>query len=1824
MERLSNRLTTGLWGVLGITLLSAAAMAITHRAAPRGVDAPPYAISLSTDVQHVPLPDGRWLDVYGAQGRAYLSDALHTERLALPESRRYGSATVMPSGQVLLWGGVDSAGHILGYGQWFDPRTKQFVRASNLGLPARAAHTLTVLTDGRVLMAGGWAGTKVPTQQALVWDVLQRQVAPVDGMADVPRFGAKAQVLSNGAVRIDGGTDPQGFPVKTSVLYDPQAQALLSVGHDSRAGDSVVAGVTTFPGADAADTPLRGPLALRFTEPVNLRELAGGKGVRLLGPNGIVDIRVIGAEGGRLAFVQLPDDLYPGARYTLFVQGLHTATGKELPYTASGFTTATFGAIGVSLAGQGSRPAAPVTEIPATSAAPPLMLTAGPEKSACAAKDIQSLCREHNLVLDGAWYPGQDNAPDASGGHWRLYHSRQTLPDTKIQEAHLAKNETALIGQVRRIDESPVANVEISIGEHKVRTDAQGVFVLDGLTEGRQEVFVDGRTATRGDIEYGRFLVGADIKAGTHNRMPFVMYLPRVLARDKIKVPSPTTREVVLTHPEMPGLELHIPAGTVFKDREGKVLTELAIVPTPVDHAPFPLPANFPMYFTIQPGDAVVQGLTAEAAKGIRLVYPNYGKQPAQTAADFWVYNVKSGWQMYGGGHVTADAKQLAPDPGVRLVWALGAGASVGNTVKPSDMTCGGKTVGEPIDLQTGDFFHEWVDLQVNDVIPLQVMRAQNGHAYTAFGSGAGFNYGMHLYSSNGFNSISLVMPCSQGITFNLVSGSATWPFTPATVWRHTATNSEFYGATLQFLFDTTSDGAHWVLTKKDGSQYWFNRHAPNSLAFIQDRFGNQVKLVYNGGLLEQVISPSGRTITFANGPNNFISSATDNAGRTVSYEYDDADIKAVDGSYLSVLTKVTYPDGTNEQYTYQSVPGAGVTNMLLPAMKTMRDRRGNIWVNNEWGSDPLNASTLGRITKQTLADGTSYQFSYTTDANGIVKAALVTDPNGNKEYVTFDPVSKYPLTDTRAFGTPLAQTTTYDRQASGLINSITDALGRVTAYSYDGLGNVAAITLLSGTSNAVTYRFTYTVDYNQIASVTDPLNHTTTFSYNNGCLAQITDPLGHSTTIACNSAGQPTAIEDALGHLTTLSYQGYDLVSVTDALSRAMNFTVDALGRRVSVKDPQGNVVLVRYDTNNRVAQVIDGLNQSTTVAYDGNGNPLSVTLPNNKVIAATYDNRNRRVTRTDALGQSETWTYDGMNHPLSYTDRKNQLTTYTYDALNRRSLVAYADGSGMQASYDAGNRLTSILDTASGSLSWSYDDLNRMTQAVTPQGTIAYGYDAASRRISMTPASQAVVSYQYDNANRLQSINQGSESVLFGYDDGNRRTNLTLPNGVTVSYGYDNGNQLTSLIYARGDGARIGDLSYSYDVAGRIVGQGGSLAPHQLPAATSQAGIFDDNNRQTGFNGGTLSYDANGDLTSDGINTFVWNARHQLTQVQQGGVTKLSYAYDALGRRVSKTVETATPTQYLYDGENTVQEMVGSVANPILAGLGTDERFARNDVSGRTYFLADMLGSTIGLADISGALRQRYSYDPYGNVTSTDTSSGFTNPYQYTGREADSAGLYYYRTRYYSPGMGRFISEDPIGFAGGQLNFYAYAGSNPVLFRDPNGTEFITALIGGIAGGIAGYEAGGWQGAVAGAVVGGVVGFFAPQLSAAAATWAGGGIAGMLAGTGATVGLGAGTGGVATVLGNELYNYTKPACEKAKHWSDGLAFGVALGAAAPLMSGEAFAAGAGDAIVGEGASNVFSGLTGAFNVFGEAMDPEAAHGFRPSEGGDGCGCGQ
>jgi RHS repeat-associated protein len=140
---------------------------------------------------------------------------------------------------------------------------------------------------------------------------------------------------------------------------------------------------------------------------------------------------------------------------------------------------------------------------------------------------------------------------------------------------------------------------------------------------------------------------------------------------------------------------------------------------------------------------------------------------------------------------------------------------------------------------------------------------------------------------------------------------------------------------------------------------------------------------------------------------------------------------------------------------------------------------------------------------------------------------------------------------------------------------------------------------------------------------------------------------------------------------------------------------------------------------------------------------------------------------------------------------------------------------------------------------------------------------------------------------------------------------------------------------------------------------------------------------------------------------------------------------------------------TKFTYDGQDVVLDNNDGVITKYQNGLGIDNKLKLTTNGTSKYFLQDHLGSTTGLTNSLGSLVESTTYDAFGNAT-----GDLITRYSYTGREYDSfTGMYYYRARWYSSELGRFISEDPIGFAGGDVNLFGYVHNNSINKNDPLG---------------------------------------------------------------------------------------------------------------------------------------------------------------------------
>jgi RHS repeat-associated protein len=204
-------------------------------------------------------------------------------------------------------------------------------------------------------------------------------------------------------------------------------------------------------------------------------------------------------------------------------------------------------------------------------------------------------------------------------------------------------------------------------------------------------------------------------------------------------------------------------------------------------------------------------------------------------------------------------------------------------------------------------------------------------------------------------------------------------------------------------------------------------------------------------------------------------------------------------------------------------------------------------------------------------------------------------------------------------------------------------------------------------------------------------------------------------------------------------------------------------------------------------------------------------------------------------------------------------------------------------------------------------------------------------------------------------------------------------------------------------------------------------------------------------------IAIDANGNTLSDPSGkSYTWDFENRLTQAvvpgSNGGTT--SFKYDPFGRRIQKSGPLGT-TNYLYDGRNSLEELdaSGNVLARYNQGPSIDEPISELRGSTTSFYQMDFLGSITSLSNSAGALANTYTYDSFGKLNAS--AGTLTNPFQFTGREFDpETGIYNYRMRYYDQNTGRFLSEDPIRWAGG-TDFYHYADGNPVSEVDPMGLD-------------------------------------------------------------------------------------------------------------------------------------------------------------------------
>ncbi|WP_405608193.1 RHS repeat-associated core domain-containing protein [Streptomyces sp. NBC_01508] len=1233
-----------------------------------------------------------------------------------------------------------------------------------------------------------------------------------------------------------------------------------------------------------------------------------------------------------------------------------------------------------------------------------------------------------------AWQPGKSSL---AGRDWITKRGKAPKAPPALRGP---PKTTALTGHVLKLDGKPLAKVTVSVGKKSARTDARGRFLLSGISDTNTTLVVEGASANNSKRQYGRYDIKISPEAGRTVDLGFPVWMTPLDTKNTVRFAAPAKADVVLKTPKIPGLEVRIPKGSVVRDEDGKAVTELGITAIPIDRPPFPLPGNgiVPVYFTVQ------QGGTYVFPKGAQIVYPNYTREAPGTRVKFQDYDPKKkGWYVYGTGEVSADGRQVVPDKKTRI-WAFHGAMFHTDDLMPWDISWMQDVMdwlsGDPVELSTGLLTDSRTDLAVADSYGgAELTRTywQADAQKRAFGIGRDFSYNAFLHSKDPWKEVDLYLPGGSKVHFTRTSPGIGWAdaeFEPLD------TSSEYQGS--KIVWKGFRGG--WDLTFRDGTVWVFPQYAP--LREIRDRHGNSTmlsRLNGNKGEITRITSPGGKWISLTYDPlHRRVTSAQDNTGRTTSYLYDG----------VGRLETVTDPAGKVSRYTYD-----GASNRVRTAV----DARGITYMTNTFNSD-------GRVAEQTLTEGAKYTFAYTQSGAGKVTSASVTQPGGSVRRVEFD-ADGYGVKDTEANGSSLARSTQYHRGPRHRIDAVSDPYGRRTELAYDANGYVTRTTELAGTAQArMSGTAVYNGPYDQPTSVTDPLGNETVFGYDAaGDLRTVTDPENRRTALTYKPDGQIETVTDASGAVTEYIYRHGELLSVKDAEGRTGAQFLDAAGRPTAMTDEAGSRTALTYDALNQTRTITDPLGRSTSLDYDDNGNLRTLTDARQNSTSWAYDDADRTKSVTDPLGAQALFGYDPAGRLTKVTSRSGQVATAEYDLLGRAKNTRYGvNAAGVAEStatyaYDAVDLPKTVTDTQAGTESFGYDVYDRLKTVTGPTGTVGYDYDAADRRKEMTAAGTTTV-YGYDTSSILTSVTSGQQAVSFGLDAVGREKTATLPGGITRSTTLDKTGTVKAIDYTKGT-TGVGDLTYTRDTRGLQTGLAGSLASVALPAAESGA-VFGKDNRVTSLGGRSFTYDADGQLTSDGKRTYNWNARGQLAGLTPtGGGAGGTFGYDPLGIRSSKKLGDTT-RKYLTDGSNPLVEQDGSGATKAtVATSGLDEYLTRTENGATQVYLTDALGSVVGLANADGTVATSYTYDPYGQPTTSGAAS--SNPYTFTGRESDGTGLLHYRNRYYDPESGRFISQDPIGHAGG-TNLYQYALSSPTTYTDPTGNSPMLAgcVIGGL----------------------------------------------------------------------------------------------------------------------------------------------------------------
>ncbi|WP_418646900.1 RHS repeat-associated core domain-containing protein [Thauera butanivorans] len=788
-------------------------------------------------------------------------------------------------------------------------------------------------------------------------------------------------------------------------------------------------------------------------------------------------------------------------------------------------------------------------------------------------------------------------------------------------------------------------------------------------------------------------------------------------------------------------------------------------------------------------------------------------------------------------------------------------------------------------------------------------------------------------------------------------------------------------------------------------------------------------------------------------------------------------------------LTRKTFPEGNALEYSYDDAPCAAAdkrcTHNVTEVKQLPKPGSGLATLTSSFTYE----SAFNKVASATDALGKVTTYTYTAQGNPLTVTAPV-DAAGVQPQTTYG-YTAYTASGYPSFYLQTSQTSKINASATVVsttaynaankyvpqtvvADSGTGKLNLTTTFSFDAVGN---LTQVNGPRTDVTDTTTHAYDgQRRVTQTTDALGKQTRFAYDNdGRLIRSAAQLGSQWLVSCTSYTTTGKLLKSWGPALTSAATTCPTAAAPVAVT---DYAYDDLDRLIRVTEnlPAGEggnrVTETVYNADDSVQSVNRAVGTAlaqtyAAYTYSNNGLPLTLTDAKNNRTTYEYDGHDRRVklryphpttVGTSSTSDYEQFTYDAVGNVTKHRKRSGQNVTLAYDNLHRLISRTYPTAADNVAfSYDLlGRRTQAKYANNSHTVDYVWDAAGRLTSTTAGTKTLAYQYDPAGNRTRTTwPETAFYVTTTYDALNRPTAIKETGTVNLasYAYDDLSRRTTVTLGNGTTTTYGYGAQGTLSSLAHNLAGTAQDVTYSYTRNQVQEVVSQSWTNDLYQWMgyANGTQSYTVNGRNQYTAAAGASITHDNRGNLTGDGVWTYVYDVDNKLKSANKSGYAA-TLAYDAEGR-LRRTTLAGTVTDLMYDGVDLVAEYdsAGTVLRRYVHGPGVDEAlvwYEGTATTDKTWLYADHLGSIVAAANSGGTNTAIYRYGPYGEP---DTTTGVR--FRYTGQQyLGGLNLYYYKARFYSPTLGRFLQTDPIGTRD-DLNLYAYVGNNPVNFNDPTG---------------------------------------------------------------------------------------------------------------------------------------------------------------------------